>query len=118
MAVLISDGESQDLGGGAAETLGLELVNDNIALFYIHVADGAPQDEVFRIASRTGGQAFAAGDPSALREVFKRIDAMKPARLQPTQAEPTDFFQPFALAGLGLLGLQLLSMLGLRYTPW
>lgn len=118
MVVLISDGQSQDLGEGAAETLGGELAGDGITLFYIHVAEGAPQEETFTIASRTGGQAFAAGDPESLREVFKRIDAMKPARLVPTAPEPADFFWPFAAAGVALLGLHLVSVLGLRYTPW
>lgn len=118
MIVLISDGQSYDLGGGVAQKLGAELAKDNITVFYIHVAEGSPQDEVHTIASMTGGQAFAAGDPQALREVFKRIDAMKPARLLPSTAEPADFFWPFSIAGLGLLGFHLLSMLGLRYTPW
>jgi hypothetical protein len=43
---------------------------------------------------------------------------MKPARLEPTVAEPADFFWPFAVSGLGLLGLQMVSLLGVRYTPW
>ena len=63
-------------------------------------------------------RAFAAGDPSALKEVFRRIDAMKPAKVKPSAAEPADFFWPFAMTGLGFLGMQMLSLLGLRYTPW
>jgi Ca-activated chloride channel family protein len=118
MIILISDGESYDLNGGVAAKIGSELSQENIVLFYIHVAEGQPQDETFTIASMTGGQAFAAGDPSALKEVFRRIDAMKPAKLKPTTPEPADFFWPFAAAGLGLLGLQMVNLLGLRYTPW
>jgi hypothetical protein len=53
-----------------------------------------------------------------LKEVFHRIDAMKPARLKPSTPEPADFFWPFAMAGLGLLGVQVVSVLGVRYTPW
>jgi Ca-activated chloride channel homolog len=118
MIVLVSDGESYDLGGGAAQKLGEDLGGDNITVFYIHAADGEPQQETFTIASLTGGQAFAAGDPQALREVFKRIDAMKPARLKPSAPEYADWFWPFAGAGLGLLGLEILSLFGLRFTPW
>jgi len=118
MLILISDGESYDLGGGVAQKIGQELAADNIVMFYIHVAEGSPQDETFTVASLTGGQAFAAGDPGALKEVFHRIDAMKPARLKPSTPEPADFFWPFALAGLGLLGVQMVSVLGVRYTPW
>jgi Ca-activated chloride channel family protein len=118
MIILISDGQSSDLNGGVAATLGAQLAEEKITLFYIHVAEGAPQDETFTVANMSGGQAFAAGDPQALKEVFARIDAMKPARLEPTVAEPADFFWPFAVSGLGLLGLQMVSLLGVRYTPW
>jgi Ca-activated chloride channel family protein len=117
MIILISDGQSFDLSG-VAEKIGAELVADNITMFYIHVAEGAPQDETFTIASATGGQAFAAGDPAALREVFQKIDQMKPARLKPSAPEPADFFWPFAFAGCGLLGLHTIGLLGLRFTPW
>jgi Ca-activated chloride channel family protein len=118
MIILISDGQSFDLNGGVAAKIGQELAADNITMFYIHVAEGSPQDETFTVASMTGGQAFAAGDPSALREVFQRIDKMKPARLKPSTQEPADFFWPFAATGIGMLGLQIVGLLGLRFTPW
>jgi Ca-activated chloride channel homolog len=118
MVILISDGQSFDLGGGAAQAIGSELAQNNIVLYYIHVADGSPQDETFTIASITGGQAFAAGDPAALKEVFQRIDQMQPARLKPVTPEPADWFWPFAAVGLTLLGAQTVSLFGLRYTPW
>ena len=118
MIILISDGESYDLNGGVAEKIGAELSQDHIMMFYIHVAEGAPQEETFTIASLTGGQAFAAGDPSALREVFQRIDKMRPAKVKPSAPEPADFFWPFALCGMAMVGAQMMSLLGLRHTPW
>jgi Ca-activated chloride channel family protein len=118
MVVLISDGQSYDLNGGAAQKLGEELSRDNITVFYIHTAEGEPQEETFTVASMTGGQAFAAGDPAALREVFQRIDKMKPTRLKPSAAEHADWFWPFAVTGLGMLGLKVLALFGLRFTPW
>jgi Ca-activated chloride channel family protein len=118
MIVLISDGESYDLGNGAAEELGNSLNADRITVYYIHVADGQPQNETFTIASLTGGQAFAAGDPAALREVFQHIDKMQPAKLKPGTPEYTDFVWPIALTGLGMLGLQVVCSYGLRFTPW
>lgn len=118
MVILISDGQSYDLSGGVAEKIGAEFAEEKIVLFYIHVAEGSPQDETFTIANLTGGQAFAADDPTALKEVFRRIDAMKPARLKPSTSEPADFFRPFAIAGLALAGLHLLGLAGLRFTPW
>jgi len=118
MIILISDGQSSDLRGGLAQRLGEELGRDGITVFYIHAADGQPQEETFTIASLTGGQAFAAGDPAALQEVFRRIDEMKPTKLKPAAPEYVDYFGPFAIAGLALLGVQLIGLLGLRFTPW
>ena len=118
MVVLISDGQSSDLGGGKAEELGNALSADRITVYYIHVAEGQPQNETFTIASLTGGQAFAAGDPAALKEVFQHIDRMQPAKLRPGTPEYIDFVWPIALAGLSLAGLQLITSFGLRYTPW
>jgi Ca-activated chloride channel family protein len=118
MIILISDGQSSDLFGGAAEEIGTELARDRITVYYIHVAEGPPQNETFTLCSLTGGQAFAAGDPAALREVFQHIDRMQPAQLKPSTPEYSDFFQPFALAGLVVLGLHALAAFGLRYTPW
>jgi len=118
LVVLISDGMSFDLNGGVAQKLGEELRADNITVFYIHAAEGSPQDETHTVANLTGGEAFGAGDPESLREVFKRIDAMKPAKLKPSTPQPADWFWPFAVAGLGLLGLKVLSLFGLRFTPW
>lgn len=118
MIVLISDGQSYDLNGGAAQKLGEELSADHITMFYIHVAEGEPQEETFTVANLTGGDAFAAGDPHALREVFKRIDSMKPAKLKPSAPEPVDWFWPFVVTGLALLGLKVVTLFGLRFTPW
>lgn len=118
MVVLISDGVSFDLGGGIAQKLGEELAQENIVVFYIHVAEGEPQNETFTIANLTGGQAFAAGDPQALREVFGHIDQMKPTKLKPSAPEHADFVWPFAAAALGIASLNIVSLFGLRFTPW
>lgn len=118
MVVLISDGESYDLGNGQAEQIGNALAEDHITVYYIHVAEGEPQNETFTLASLTGGKAFAAGEPAALREVFQHIDRMRPAKLKPRAPEPTDWFKPWAWAGLAMLGLHGIGLTGLRYTPW
>lgn len=118
MIILVSDGQSADLSGGQAEEIGNELSRDGIVVYYIHVAEGQPQEETFTVASLTGGQAFAAGDPTALREVFKRIDRMQQSKLKPASPEWVDDYRALSLVGLALLGLHLLTSLGLRYTPW
>lgn len=117
MVVLISDGSSGDLRGQGDKISG-DLNGDDIVLYYIHVANGQPQQEVYDIASRTGGEAFVAGDPAALQAVFEKIDAMQPAKFKPETPIPADNFRPFALAGLSMLALQLLSLFGIRFTPW
>jgi len=118
MVVLISDGQSFDLAGGAAQKIGEELRENNITVFYIHAAEGQPQEETFTLASLTGGEAFAAGEPAALREVFRRIDEMKPTKLKPAAPDLADWFWPFTLTGLGLLSVQIVGALRFRFTPW
>jgi Ca-activated chloride channel family protein len=118
MIVLISDGESYDLGGGVAQQLGQDLGANRIALFYINVAEGDPQEETATMASLSGGASFGAEDPRALAEVFQRIDAMRPTRLQPAAPVPVDFFWPFTAAAFGCLTLQVVVALGVRFNPW
>lgn len=117
MIVLISDGSSGDLRG-QGDKISSDLNGDEIVLYYIHVANGQPQQEVYDIANRTGGEAFVAGDPAALQTVFEKIDAMQPAKFKPETPIPADNFRPFALAGLSMLALQLLTLFGIRFTPW
>jgi Ca-activated chloride channel family protein len=118
MVVLISDGQSFDLYGGEAQRIAEEFQADNIVVFYIHVAEGQPQEETFSLANLTGGQAFAADDPAALNEVFQRIDTMKPVKLKRAAPDQADWFGPFAVAGLGLTALQVVGSLYFRFTPW
>ena len=88
------------------ETLSLE--------FFFHLRT----EKRLELARRTGGEAFVAGDPAALQAVFEKIDAMQPAKFKPETPIPADNFRPFALAGLSMLALQLLSLFGIRFTPW
>ena len=119
LIILVSDGESSDLGEGFAEAdYAKELQDAKITLYHIHVgAEDIPQ-EVVDIAHQTGGQAFAARDASSLKRVFDHIDRMKPAQFTPGGTVPMDHFAPFAIAALGLLGVHLVGLLGVRHTPW
>jgi hypothetical protein len=80
--------------------------------------EGAMPDEIHTVANITGGEVFTGADPASLATVFKRIDKMQAARLKPPSRDFADFFMPVAVVGFGLGGLHLLSLFGLRYTPW
>jgi Ca-activated chloride channel family protein len=118
MIILISDGQSSDLGGGAEETLAAELARDGIVVNTIHIAEFAIPDEIVRIAAITGGQAFKPEDQDGLVRIFAEIDAMQRVKLEKTLAESIDDFELFSWIALGALGLLGLSWLGLRCTPW
>jgi Ca-activated chloride channel family protein len=117
MVVLITDGFSYDLQEAEADLI-KEFRAANITVFGIIVAGFDPQAEMVNICRGTGGEAFRADDPDALPVIFKKIDAMKQAKFTPTFVETLDDFKPFATAGLVLVGLGTLALLGLRYTPW
>jgi hypothetical protein len=53
-----------------------------------------------------------------LTTVFRRIDQMQAAKLKPAGREFADFFAPVAIVGLAAAALHLVSLLGVRYTPW
>lgn len=118
LIVLISDGESQDLGGGNARRVGEDLAAAEVTLYAIHIGEDSPPAQLYEVVRPTAGQVFAANDASALGQIFAHIDAMEPARLEPSGAEPLPHERPFVLAGLALLALHLACALGLRYTPW
>lgn len=118
MIVLFSDGESFDLSNNQDLAIAQSLKANGIKLYAIHIAEGAVPDSVAVIANITGGETFSAGDPAALKAIFSRIDEMQKAPLKRLTPDPVDFFQPFALAGLGIGTLYLLTLFGLRHTPW
>jgi Ca-activated chloride channel homolog len=118
MIILVSDGESFDLGNGEEERIGRILRDDRIVVYTIHIGDGSVPPEVSTVSTITGGRAFQPEDTQALLHVFEQIDRMQVAKLERTFAELLDWYTPFTIAGLALAALGLLSFVGLRYTPW
>jgi Ca-activated chloride channel family protein len=118
MVILISDGYSADLDGGRDQEVIRLLRDANISVYSVHIAEGSIPDEIVRIASETGGEAFKPEDPSGLVRIFERIDQMQLTRMEKSRAEAADDYLPWCVAGLVLLGLTLLAGFGLRYTPW
>jgi Ca-activated chloride channel family protein len=118
MIVLISDGASSDLRGGADVELARQFNDDRIIVYGIHIGGGEAPAPVVNITTLTGGEVFAPGDPESLGRVFQAIDDMAETRMEKTQAETMDDYVPASFAGLAILGLCLLCLFGLRFTPW
>ena len=118
MVILISDGDSFDLGGGNDVAVAKELKEHNITVYSIHISESSVPDSIVNIVSITGGEVFNPDDPQALKTVFKRIDEMRQTKVEKTIGETLDDFVPYTVAGLVLLGLAVVSLFGVRYTPW
>jgi Ca-activated chloride channel family protein len=116
--ILISDGQSFDLHGEEGEAIARDLKAHGITLFGIIVGGESAQEELYAIAQTTGGAVWEAGDPVALKEIFQKIDTMKPARMEKALAEAMDHFRPWCVAGLSLLAAMGLAAFGLRAVPW
>ena len=118
MIILVSDGQSGDLMGDQAEEIGKRLKASNITLYGIHIGGGDVPQEILTVTTITEGEAFLPGDVDAFEGVFKKIDSMRPAKIEIVESEKIDNFFPWCVSALGMLGVWSLSLLGLRYTPW
>ncbi len=116
--ILISDGQSSDLSNGNDLKIAASLKENNITLYGIHIGQGEPPAEVQVISQSTGGATFAAGDEQALLEIFSKIDVMEKATFKRLTPDPVDHFSPYLITMLSLAGTYLLTLFGLRYTPW
>ena len=112
--VLVSDGFSSDLRSPNDEQIAKKLRDDNIIVYAVHIADSEIPAPIVNVTAMTGGEVFNPGDPEALKIVFKRIDDMQETRLEKTSAETMDDFFPYCVVGLSVLGLSLLTLVGLR----
>lgn len=118
LLLLVSDGMSADVNDQNVGEFIDELKQANITMYHIHVGTDQAPATVMELATATGGESFVATDEGGLRRIFKHIDRMKPAKFKASTAIPMDYYQPFALIGLGLLSLYVLCAFWLRYTPW
>ena len=121
MIVLVTDGEDTGLSGGNDKEIAKELKANNISVFAVIIQEHDQtdiQDEIINITHLTEGEAFLAGDARAMTGIFRRIDQMKQTRVDRTIGETVDDFVPWAIVGLSLAGAAMISLWGLRYTPW
>lgn len=118
LMVLVSDGESADLGDDKARIIGGELATAGVVLYAIHIGDDEVPRDLYDLVGPSGGQVFAAQNPAALQTVFSHLDRLQPVRLRPVAAHPIDTCSLPAMVGLTLLGLFGICSFTLRYTPW
>lgn len=118
LIVLISDGQSADLGGGAARQVGGELAAAGVVLYAIHEGDEEVPSDLYDLTAPSGGQVFAARNPAALQAIFAHIDRLQPVRLRPTAPREIDVCSLPALVGLVLSALFGFCSFAVRYTPW
>ena len=118
LIILISDGQSSDLYGGRDVKVAQSLKDNNIQVYTIHIGQGNTPPDVEIISSITEGATFSAGDPESLEIIFRRIDEMTQAPLERLTPDPVDNFRPYSLTALSICGVFLLTLFGLRYTPW
>ncbi|MFY9342577.1 MAG: vWA domain-containing protein [Planctomycetota bacterium] len=118
MLILVTDGWSSDLSGGAELEIAKRLKRDGITLFAVNIQESDARGEIVNLARLTGGEVFNPEDTKALADVFLRIDQMTKAKIEQGSAELVDWFLPFAIAGLSVLALYALVQLGVRHTPW
>ena len=118
MIILITDGEGEDIKMGAERDVIAKLNRHEIVVFAISLNDKGVSPGLNNIAVSTGGQTFTALTPEALRIVFDRIDQMRKVEIRATKPQVIDFIDPFLLPAAVILGLQVLVLFGLRFTPW
>lgn len=118
MILLVSDGMSADLSNGRDQEVATQLKQNGITVYALHIGGGNIPGEIVNIASLTGGDAFAPEDTEAMAKVFKEIDSMEQAEMERMAAEAVDYYEPFVIVALSLVGLGLVCGFGLRYTPW
>ena len=118
MIILVSDGFSSDLRGDRGAEIGRALRKDNVTVYAVHIANSEPPDPIVDITSMTGGEVFNPGDPGSLAGVFQHIDEMQETQIEKARAQAIDAYGPWCRAGLAVLAAALLTLFGLRYTPW
>lgn len=118
MIIMVTDGDSFDLYSGVDMEVAQELRNAKITVYSIHISDQNIPDSIANVTGLTGGDVFAPDSPESLKQVFAKIDKMHQAPMERKVPELKDFFFPYCVAGLTLLGLGMLAMFGWRYTPW
>lgn len=118
MIILMTDGESSDILPPLDAAVIDHLRAENITVFSILLSDEPIQAPLINITRATGGEVFNAVTPEALASVFQRIDEMKKVIVLEKRPQVIDFYDPFLIPALSVLGVSVMALFGLRFTPW
>lgn len=119
--ILVTDGFADDDNDARRTALLEEFRKERITCFGVFINDGGTPPNIERLCSDSGGAFFTVDDirgREGLHTVFKHIDEMKKARIAVSAPGSVDDRGPILLPSLILLGLHLLALFGLRFTPW
>lgn len=118
--ILITDGFGEDDDTRRAALLDL-CRRERITCFGVFINDGGTPPNIQRLCTDTGGAFFTVDDlvgREGLHTVFKHIDEMEKTKVAVSAPGAVDRRGPVVMVALGCLGLHLLALLGLRFTPW
>lgn len=118
MIILMTDGESSDIKPPRDAEIIASLRAENITVFSILLTEQPVEPALVGITRATGGEVFNAVTPEALATVFQRIDEMKKVVVLEKQPQVVDQYEPFFPPALAALGLSLVALFGVRFTPW
>lgn len=118
LLIVITDGESQDFMNNADIIAANALRDAGIITYFISINPDVLSESMRTIAAMTGGEALTCGDKKGLERIFRHIDHMEKAKMVTRHPEMVDYNAPFAVAGGILLALSVLSLFGMRFTPW
>jgi len=123
MIILITDGafnREPDPLGQAADLI-QRFQDEKIVCYGIFIRNSPVPDLERRLCEESGGGLFNVENElsdASLYEVVDRIDAMAPIVMRTKEPIPVEHYEPFLWPAAILLGLHMLSLAGLRYTPW
>ena len=115
MIILLSDGRSSN--PQATVAMAQELQKKGIIVYSIYIGDQATS-EMSEVANITGGKVFGVNNPEALEATFRHIDQMEKTKYLLSEPKEEDYFRPFSQIALAGLSIMILTLFGLRYTPW
>jgi Ca-activated chloride channel family protein len=118
MIILMTDGESSDINPPLDAAVIEHLRAEKITVFTIMLTGDKISEPLTNITRATGGEVFNAVTPEALASVFKSIDEMKKVVVLEKRPHVIDFYDPFFIPALSVLGVSVLALFGLRFTPW